>query len=126
VRPRPTATTTTTAAKAVAPERLRAGTLQGIDHRAEGTAAIYRHASGAFVIGLEDIDVQPGPDYDLYVVPGGDRRSTDGAIRLGDLKGNKGTHYYDVPAGPDLTDGAWTVLIWCESFDVPIANATPS
>ena len=34
---------------------------------------------------------------------------------------------YDVvPGGTDLTGGPWTVLVWCETFDVPVAGATPA
>lgn len=108
------------------PQRLRAGALRGIDHRASGTAVIYRQPDGRYVVGLEDIDIQPGPDYDLYIVPGSDRRDTKNGIRLGDLRGNRGTQFYDVPAGVNLEDGPWTVLVWCQTFAVPVANATPS
>jgi len=108
------------------PQRLRGGAFRGIDHRASGTAVIYRQPDGRYVIGLEDIDIQPGPDYDLYIVPGENRQDTKGGIRLGDLRGNKGTQFYEVPAGVNLENGAWTVLIWCQTFAVPVANATPS
>jgi hypothetical protein len=70
--------------------------------------------------------VQPGPDYDVYVVPGADREDRgDGAARLDDLRGNKGTQFYDVRGAADLDAGDWTVLIWCQTFEVPVANATP-
>jgi hypothetical protein len=119
--PGPTAAPpTTTAAQ---PQRLASGSLRGIDHRASGTAALYRSGSG-FVVGLEDIDIQPGPDYDLYVVPGADRQQRRDAVRLDDLRGNRGTQFYEVPAGVALEEGAWTVLVWCQTFGVPIANAT--
>jgi hypothetical protein len=108
------------------PQRLRSGAFRGIDHRASGTAAIYRQPDGRFVVGLEDIDIQPGPDYDLYIVPGADREDTKGGIRLGDLRGNRGTQFYEVPAGVDLENGPWTVLVWCQTFAVPVAGATPS
>ena len=108
------------------PQRLRAGAFRGIDHRASGTAAIYRQPDGRYVVGLEDIDIQPGPDYDLYLVPGQDREDTKGGIRLGDLRGNRGTQFYDVPAGINLENGPWTVLVWCQTFAVPVAGATPS
>jgi hypothetical protein len=108
------------------PVRFRVGAFRGIDHRAEGTVALYRHPDGRFVVGLEDFDIQPGPDYDLYLVPGDDRDGLDGGVRLDDLRGNRGTQFYDVPEGLDLADGTWTVLVWCETFAVPIANATPA
>lgn len=108
------------------PQRLRSGSFRGIDHRAEGTVAIYRQPDGRYVVGLEDIDIQPGPDYDLYLVPGEDREDTKGGIRLGDLRGNRGTQFYEVPAGANLENGPWTVLVWCQTFAVPVANSTPS
>jgi hypothetical protein len=120
----PAPSTTTTTAPAV-PVVIGTGMLEGIDHRAAGTVKLYRRADGTHVVGLEDIDVQPGPDYDVYLVPGADREGLDGATRLDDLRGNLGTQFYDVAAGADLADGPWTVLIWCETFSVPIANATP-
>ena len=98
----------------------------GIDHRAAGTVAIYAAPDGRHVVGLEDFDIQPGPDYDVYVVPGSAREDRDGGVRLDDLRGNQGTQYYDVPAGIDVGRGEWTVLIWCQTFGVPVANATPA
>jgi hypothetical protein len=120
-----TGATTTTSAPA-GPVPLRDGELHGIDHRASGRAVLYRQPDGTHLVGLEDIDIQPGPDYDLYLVPGPDRDDLDGATRLDDLRGNKGTQYYAVPAGLDVATAPWTVLVWCETFDVPIAAATPA
>jgi len=105
---------------------VRSAEIHGIDHRASGSAVVYQQPDASFVVGLECIDIQPGPDYDVYVVPGADRESLGDAIRLDDLRGNKGTQYYVVPAGTDLTGGPWTVLVWCETFDVPVAGATPA
>ena len=113
-------------AEIAAPMATRwSGAFRGLDHRASGVAVIYRQPDGRYVVGLEDIDIQPGPDYDLYVVPGADRRDTKGGIRLDDLRGNRGTQFYDVPAGVNLENGPWTVLVWCQTFAVPVASATP-
>ena len=119
----PTSAPPTTAA--ADPVVVATGSFAGIDHRASGTVRVYRAADGSFVVGLEDFDIQPGPDYDVYVVSGADREHRDGAVRLDDLRGNRGTQYYDVPDGVGLDQGAWTVLVWCETFGVPVANATP-
>jgi len=128
--PTPSAAPTDTPAEAPAaaePVVLGTGALQGIDHDASGTVNLYQQPDGSFVVGLEGIDVEPGPDYKLYVVRGsGQERPGDGAVDLGDLKGNQGTQFYDVPAGTDLASDEWTVLIWCRAFAVPIAGATPS
>jgi electron transfer DM13 len=113
-------------ATAPVPDAPASAALRGIDHRASGKAALYRQAGGRTVVGLEEIDIQPGPDYDLYVVPGTDRRDPKGGVRLGDLRGNRGTQFYDVPAGVSFEDGPWTVLVWCQTFAVPVANATPA
>lgn len=46
-------------------------------------------------------------------------------MRLDDLRANQGSHNYPVArdAEVDLTV-AFTVLVWCERFAVPVANAT--
>ncbi len=120
-----TTTTTTTTTAPSEPVRLRSAPFTGIDHRASGTVSIYRAPDGRHVVGLETFDIQPGPDYDVYVVPGTDRHEPNDGVRLDDLRGNQGTQYYDVPDDVDVGDGAWTVLIWCQTFGVPVANATP-
>ena len=120
----PTSVVTTTTVPAP-PARVAAGTLRGIDHRASGTAALYRLSDGTAFVRLEDINVQNGPDYVLYLVPGNDRRAPGAGVELGALKGNQGTQNYAVPDGVDIR-APQTVLIWCRAFAVPVANATQS
>ena len=106
------------------PVRVSTGPLHGIDHDAAGTASVYRQPDGSLVVGLEDIDIEPGPDYHVYVVRGADRENRDDAIYLAPLRGNLGTQYYEVPREEGVVGGGWTVLVWCRVFGVPIANAT--
>lgn len=114
------ATTTTTNPD---PVQVSTGELRGIDHDATGVASIYRRADGSSVVGLEGIDIEPGPDYRVVVVRGDNRESPGDGLELDALRGNQGTQYYEVPPGTDPGAG-WTVLIWCRAFGVPVANAT--
>jgi hypothetical protein len=120
------ASTPTTIAPPAVPVRVRSAEFRGINHRAAGTASIIRQPDGSYVVGLEDIDIEPGPDYHVFVVPGNVTRPGDGAVELDKLRGNVGTQFYDVPRDVDPTDGEWTVLVWCRVFAVPIAAAVPS
>ena len=124
--PAAVSTAETAAAPAASePVLLGTGPFRGIDHEASGTVTIHRRADGRYVVGLEDFDIHPGPDYDIYLVPGSDRRDRAGGTRLDDLRGNRGTQFYDVPEELAVGDGPWTVLIWCQTFAVPVAHATP-
>lgn len=105
------------------PTVLRSGTLSGVDHRASGKALLVRLPDGQLVVRLEDLDVEPGPDYQLHLVPGRGTTRTDGGTWLGGLRANRGSQNYSVPAGADV-DGPRSVLVWCRAFAVPIAVAT--
>lgn len=115
--------TTVAPAPPAGPTELTRGTLEGIGHRARGGASVYRLADGGTLVRLEEIDIENGPDYVVYLVPGRDQRSPAGGVSLGALKGNQGSQNYPVPEGTDLS-GPQTVLIWCRAFAVAVANAT--
>lgn len=106
-----------------APTRISTGVLRGIGHDATGTASIYERADGSRVVALEAIDIEPGPDYRVVVVPGADRERPGDGLELDALRGNQGTQYYEVPSGTGAGPG-WTVLVWCRAFGVPVASAS--
>ena len=103
---------------------MSTGELRGIDHDATGTATVYRQPDGSSVVGLEDIDIEPGPDYRVYVVPTPDAESPGDGTELDALKGNQGTQFYPVPREVGDAGDGWTVLVWCRAFGVPVAAAT--
>lgn len=107
------------------PVEISAGQFAGIDHDAAGTARLIQLADGSLIVRFEQFSVEPGPDYDVYLISGADVSTPSDGILLGDLKGNVGDQNYDVPAG-SLTGSVSpvTVLIWCTVFTVPVANAT--
>jgi hypothetical protein len=72
---------------------------------------------------FEGFHVQGAPAPVLYVVAGSDVQSP-GGTNLGAFTATAGgTLDVALPAGTDPGVG-WTVLIWCERFATPIANAT--
>lgn len=104
---------------------MRRAGFQGLTgHRGSGDAALYDLGDNTRLLRFEDVDIGSGPDLDVYVVPGADQRNLDGAIYVANLTAERGNQNYDIPDGVDLTDGTWTVLVWCETFDVEVANAT--
>lgn len=110
------------------PVLLGAGRFEGLaGHDGTGDAGIFRLDGGAHVLRLEDLDLDNGPDLRLYLLPGADQVTPgDGAVYLGRLRGNVGSLTYDLPAGFLPAAGAWTVLVWCEAFDVEFVGATLS
>jgi len=112
-------------ATAARPEPARRAALKGIGHRAKGTASLVRLPDGSYVVRLEGLDVESGPDYLVYLVPGAAREKPTGGVQLARLKANKGNQNYPVASGTG-TNGTQTVLIWCRAFSVPVAAATLS
>jgi Electron transfer DM13 len=106
------------------PVRVAAGSLQGLaGHDAAGGASLIRQPDGSFVVRFESFDIEGTPAPHVYLIQGADQRNP-GGVDLGDLRGNVGdVSDYAVPA--DARPAAdWTVLVWCDSFSVPITNAT--
>ena len=106
---------------------VEVGTAQfvGIDHDAAGVARLIQLEDGSLLVRFEQFSVESGPDYDVYVVSGANVSVPEGGTLLGDLKGTVGDQNYEIPSGvlPGGGDPV-TVLIWCEVFAVPVANAT--
>jgi len=127
-----TAGSTAVPATPPAPSAAARSSLHGIDHDATGTVLLVTAGSspsgdGSFLVRFESLDVEAGPDYHVYLVGRADATSPDGGIRLGTLRGNRGTQNYPVPAGDAAAIAAhrpFTVLIWCRAFGVPVAAAT--
>ena len=119
---RPSATTTTGAPRPTA-VRHSTGELKGINHSASGDVSIIESADGQFVVRFENFTVQGSPEPVLYVLAGEDKQDP-GGTNLGAFTATEGTRLdVALPAGVEPAAG-WTVLIWCEKFDTPIANAT--
>jgi hypothetical protein len=118
--PGPTAVPSTVPSPSVVATRLAAGRLSGIDHHARGTVALYR-VGDRVRLRFEQVDIEGTPTPSVHLVAPG-RRSPKGGLRLGGLKGEKGSFSYLAPAGFDPST-AWSVLVWCDRYAVPIAAA---
>jgi hypothetical protein len=107
------------------PTTVSSGGFRGDEHPASGKATVYRLSDGSLVLRFDNFSVQPGPQYDVYLVPGTDKTSRSGGIRVAPLKATSGNENYPLPAGSSV-QAPQTALIWCTSFSVPIAHANLS
>jgi hypothetical protein len=124
-RPDDTSAATSTSRPDPGPLLLGSGMFVGLaGHEGRGDAGVFRLADQRQVLRFENFDIENGPDLELYVVPGLEQRSLgDGSIHLGALRGNVGDQTYDLP-GNGLAPGEWTVLVWCDAFDVEFVAAS--
>jgi hypothetical protein len=119
------APSTTTTVAPPEPRLLGSAPVIGLaGHEGTGTAAVFLLPDGSQVVRFEALDIENGPDLELYVVPGADQVSPAGGIHLGPLRGNVGDQTYELPEGAALAPGEWTVLVWCEAFSVEFVAAT--
>jgi hypothetical protein len=103
--------------------RHSTGQLKGINHSASGDVSIIESSDGEFVVRFENFSVQGAPAPVLYLIEGEDKQNP-GGTNLGAFTATDGkTLDVALPAGVEPGPG-WTVLIWCEKFATPIANAT--
>lgn len=127
----PVATAGAGGAASSAPVVLAAGTLISHEHETSGTAQILRLPDGSRVLRVENLDTSNGPALEVWltdapVLPGRDGWNVfdDGRyVSLGELKGNKGSANYPLPAELDLSQYS-SVSIWCERFSVSFGAAT--
>lgn len=119
----PTSAAQPTTTASAAPVLIGEGLIAGIDHQAGGTARLIRNADGTYVVRFENFSVEPGPSYVLHLVPGADAQTPQRGINLGAFNTTQGAVNVAVPGQP-VIDGPVTVLIWCDVYAVPVANAT--
>jgi len=119
----PTGSQASTPASSARPVELGRAGLVGIDHTASGTARLIRLADGSLLVRLESFEVEPGPDYYVHVLDGADVHRPATGSQVARLRGTSGNQNYPLAAGRQVALPA-TVLIWCRTFDTPIAAAT--
>jgi hypothetical protein len=94
------------------------GSFRSGEHATRGSARVIRLQSGRRVLTLTDFETSAGPDLRVRVARTG---TTDGALDLGALKGNRGDQQYALPAG--FRPARHTVLIWCRAFTALFGSA---
>ncbi len=106
-----TTSVTTPAQAAGEPLAVKGGAFVSVEENGTGTATIYQLADGSYILRLENLRVDNGPDLRVRVL------APDGtALDLGGLKGNRGNQNYALPADfdPAVYDSA---DIWCRTFN---------
>lgn len=100
------------------------------EHGTSGSVRVLRLADGSRVLRLENLDTSNGPDLkvvlsDAPVLAGkaGWHVFDDNEHRkIANLKGNKGSQNYAIPADVDLAELS-SVSIWCDRFNVSFGAA---
>jgi hypothetical protein len=115
---------------AVQPVELSRGTFISHEHGTTGTVRVLQIADGSRVLRLENLDTSNGPDLkvvlsDAPVIEGkaGWHVFDDNEhVKIANLKGNKGSQNYEIPADLDLAV-LRSVSIWCDRFNVSFGAA---
>ena len=109
---------------------LSSGTFVSHEHGTTGTVRVIELADGTRILRLENLDTSNGPDLKVVL---SDAPVIDGKagwhvfddnehVKIANLKGNKGSQNYTIPAEVDLAE-LRSVSIWCDRFNVSFGAA---
>ncbi len=105
---------------------LATGEFRGLDHDASGSASLVRVDGTLYVRFEKDFQVLNGPDLLVYLskhdASSDASRFANGFVSLGELKGNRGSQNYAIPAKVDPAEYR-SVVVWCRRFNVGFAVA---
>lgn len=129
-RPRSTPVPTPSPTPAPAFTELSRGTFISHEHGTTGTVRVLQLSDGSRVLRLENLNTSNGPDLkvvlsDAPVIEGKAGWHVfddDQHVKIGNLKGNKGSQNYVIPPEVDLTL-LRSVSIWCDRFNVSFGAA---
>ncbi|MFE0627229.1 DM13 domain-containing protein [Streptomyces sp. NPDC058864] len=116
--------------KPASPRTLASGEFITHEHTTTGSVKIVQLPDGSRVLRLEDLNTSNGPDLKVWITDATVKPGRDGwdvfddgdHLSLGSLKGNIGSHNYQLPAEADL-DKYTSVSIWCDRFNVSFGAA---
>jgi Electron transfer DM13 len=119
-----TSTVPATSTTASDPVTIARGAIFGIDHRAGGTATVYRRGDDHILRFEDDTDIQNGPDLHVWFLAADNYQGgiPEDYLYLGLLKGNVGGQNYQLPDEYDPAVHRF-VLVWCDRFSVPFTGA---
>ncbi len=109
------------------PTELASGTFVSQEHETTGTATVIELADGSRTVRLEGFSTSNGPDLHVWLSEkkaGGNwfKYGSGRKAPLGELKANRGSHNYAIPADVEV-DGLRSVVIWCKRFHVAFGSA---